>query len=207
MKIRLKLTIIILVVGLLVILFFSLKQQPLHSPKTYTAKGIIEIYFSPEYILGDAPADTDRNIHNFINSTNLPINIKSINDGNMISFIVVWEEGLNQDSDLIDRVKNDSLVSSFTKSFYIESPSGSGPTYKISFKGGIYTKTLRDFLDKYPIIKNSLYLDYTPLSFQSVMVVAKVPIGEEDQYINELKIKYPNELLEVKRQTYFRGIL
>lgn len=159
--------------------------------------GIIEIYFSPDYILGDTPSDTQKNISRFIKSTNLEISITYIRDPNMRSFMVIWKKDINQD--LIDRVKKDPLVSDFIVGAYIKSPSGSGPTYQIRFKEGLYNETLWNFVNKYPEVKNNLEVDYFSLPLESVMATAKVPIGKEEEYINELKSKYPNEVIEVKR--------
>ena len=164
----------------------------------------IEIYFSPNYILGDTPPDTQKNISRFIKSTNLGISITNTRDPNIHSFIVIWGKNINQD--LIDRVKKDPLVSAFIVGTYTESPSGSGPTYQIEFKEGLYNKTLLNFVNKYPEVKNNLEVDYFSLPLEPVIVAAKLPIEiEKAKECFELKSKYPNVIIEVK--SFEPGIL
>lgn len=185
--------VITLIIGVLLIVTLLIFYTP---PDTLPSlPGWLRICFTPENILGQTSEETKEKIVLFIKSTGLEINISEISDPNIRTSISIWGEGVTPD--LVEDIRNNPLVKKFEKGAYLKQPSGSGPTYDIVFKEGLYNKTLYGFINKYPGI--NLTIDYFSLPLEPICVSVEVPIEKENKYFRELKSKYPNEILRVER--------
>ena len=161
--------------------------------------GALNIIFSPVVMLGTTPNETREKISHFI--SNLGLRMGYISDLNIIKYITIYRKGITED--LIQTVITNPLVKEFEE--FGSSPDTpyykGGLTYLISFKEGlIYKENLREFLKKYPKIKDNLVGNILAIPLQPILVtVSGVPEGQENIYMEELETKYQNEIIEIER--------
>lgn len=185
---------------------WCINNQCIHIPNREGHRGMLQIIFSPKVMLGKTPDETKEKIIQFINSTNLEIDIiGDIGDGNIIHSITIYREDI--DEDLIEKIRSDPLVREFKEWVHLpETPyHKAGLTYLIEFKENLYREELKEFVTKYPKIKDNLvrdYWDYSTYPLQPISVTVVVPVGKENKYITELKTKYQDEILEIEWLPY-----
>jgi len=146
--------------------------------------GLLGISFSTDAMLGDDPNLTREKVIQFIQSIDLEMSIEKYSDGNVLKSITISKEGINKS--LFEEIKNDFLVKEIEEGEL---------TYTIVFKEGIYKKTLKEFIGKYPRVRDNFILDYFAIPPQPISVIVAVPVGLEEDYAAKLETEYPNEII------------
>ncbi len=172
----------------------------------------LRLHLKGESFVGETSVKTKENIIKFLKSIDPEIEISEIRDPNYREKIIVkpvmdipreewdiywgyeeFEGGFGYSSDG-KGLEKDDMVEEVVRTLFMRTE----PAWEIRFEEELYITAIEEFLEKYPRLKEGMYM---PPSKEAVdmTVEIKIPEGTEDKYRKIFKREYPEKIVDIFR--------